>query len=308
MSKKNPLLPDFLIIGAGKSGTTSLDSYLNQHPNIFISPVKEPDFFAYLKHKEEDFDIPESRHHFLEAVRTFEDYYQLFEGAAEGQLKGETSNTYLYGKYSVETIAEHIPDVKLIVIFRQPAERLYSRFLHLARENLLPTENFEDCLDRDTIWWQRPDLINEGFYHKHLSRFYDVFPKENIKVFLFEDLRRPDYLFKELFSFLGVETGFVPETERVFNQSGYVKNQWMNKMVGPNGLVIRSVKRVMPGLVRWAKRNTGLEGQLESVRTSNLHKPKLDPEMKKKLTAVYESDIKALEQLTGKDLSHWYNL
>lgn len=296
------------MIGAGKSGTTSLDNYLSEHPQIFISPVKEPNFFAYLRHREEDFDIPESREHYRESVTKMEDYLQLFDKAKEGQLKGETSNTYLYGQHSIETIREYLPDVKLIAIFRQPAERLYSRYLHLARENLLPTERFEDCLDRSTIWWKRPDLINEGFYYQHLSRFYDNFPKENIRVFLFEDLKKPEQLFTDLFSFLGVDTEFRPATETVYNQSGFVRNKLRNKLIGPNGLMIKSAKAVLPPLVKWAKSTPYFEKKLNNMRAANLVKPKLDPEIKKRLTLeVYKDDIVKLEKLIGRDLSHWYN-
>jgi hypothetical protein len=300
-------LPDFLILGAGKSGTTSLDNYLSEHPQIFISPVKEPNFFAYLKHKAEDFDIPESKEHFLESVTTFEAYHALFQNAKAGQLLGETSNTYLYGQHSVETIKEHVPEAKLVAIFRQPAERLYSRFLHLARENQLPTPQFEHCLDRESIWWQRPDLINEGFYYKHLSRFYKAFPKEQIKVFLFEDLKNPDLLFTELFDFLGVDTSFRPSSDVVYNQSGFVKNKLKNRLVGPNGLVIKSVKKVAPFFVKWAQQNPYFERKLNNMRASNLHKPKLSKEFKAQLTnEVYKKDIQQLEQLIGRDLSSWY--
>jgi hypothetical protein len=300
-------LPDFLILGAGKSGTTSLDNYLSEHPQIFMSPVKEPNFFAYLNHKADDFDIQESRQHFLESVTTFDAYFDLFTAAKENQLLGETSNTYLYGQRSLESIKEHLPNAKLIVIFRQPAERLYSRYLHLARENQLPTPDFESCLDNTSIWWKRPDLINEGFYYKHLSRFYAAFPADQIKVFLFEDLKNPEQLFTSLFDFLGVDRSFRPATDVVYNQSGFVKNQFKNRLVGPNGLVIKSAKALLPFFVKWAKKTPYFEKKLNNIRAANLSKPKLSTEMKKRLTnEVYKEDIQQLEKLIQRDLSHWY--
>jgi hypothetical protein len=96
-TKKHELLPDFLIIGAGKSGTTSLDKYLKQHPEIFIPKVKEPNFYGYENTKIQDLmKQPEEWKHYQSSVTSFEDYLDLFRDAKPGQLKGETSNTYMY--------------------------------------------------------------------------------------------------------------------------------------------------------------------------------------------------------------------
>ena len=110
--------------------------------------------------------------HYNNSVTNIDDYLKLFEPANEGQLKGETSNTYMYHDKAAERIKHYNPEMKMLAVLRQPAERLYSRYLHLAREDRLPTPNFEDCLDKETIWWERNDLFFVFYAVISMSFFY----------------------------------------------------------------------------------------------------------------------------------------
>lgn len=308
MDSINKILPDFLIIGAGKSGTTSIDNYLKQHPSIFISPKKEPNFFAYeLTDIESLKEYPGELKHYQESITNFNDYLRLFEAAKSDQIKGETSNTYMYGKDAPYRIKHHIPNVKLIAILRQPAERLYSRYLHLYRDNRLPTPHFSDCKDKSTIWWQRNDLINEGFYFKHLSRYYELFPKENIKVFLYEDIKNDiREMLKDIFTFLNVDNTFECNFSIRYNESGIIKNKVLNKLIGGNGVVQNSIKSLAPSLYSGVKNNLTAQKLINKVRSKNMDKPKIDPEIKHFLThEVYKEDILQLQALINKDLSSW---
>jgi hypothetical protein len=308
-SKKHDLIPDFLIIGAGKSGTTSLDKYLNQHPEIFIPKVKEPNFYGYEQTKIEDFkgDIAEILH-FKGSVTSFTDYIALFKDAAPDQVKGETSNTYMYHPGAPERIKFYNPDMKLIAILRQPAGRLYSRYLHLARENRTPTKDFADCKDKNSIWWKRNDLINEGFYYKNLQPYFRLFPKENIRVYLYEELNeKPDQVLRDIYTFLGVNPDFKGDVSVRYNESGIIKNKFLDSIYGQKGILTRLTKLVLPkGGVQKLKNSTAVQRVVNSLRGKNLAKPKMDPEIRKWLThEVYGADIKNLQTLIGKDLSHW---
>ena len=300
-------LPDFLIIGAGKSGTTSLDNYLKQHPALFMSEVKEPNYFAYEKIDFESL-YEEAKQHYHDSVTDFDEYKSLFSDAGEDQLAGETSNTYLVVEGSAETIKSHLPDVKLIAILRQPTERLYSRFLHLARENELPSDNFEDVLDRDSIWWVRNDLVKEGFYYQNLSRFYNLFSAAQIKVIIYDDFRKdPQGVLDNIFQFLGVEPLKDLDFSVNYNKSGFVKNKFYDRTLGHNSVILRSVKKLMPrSLFEKAKNSIFLQKMVNKVRDQNLSQPKLDPELKSKITKeVYQDEIGKLEGLIGRDLSSW---
>ncbi len=310
MQNTRALMPDFLIIGAGKSGTTSVDNYLKQHPSIFISDRKEPNFFGYELNTAEDFKGMPQLNHYKSSITNLQEYLQLFEMAEANQIKGETSNTYMYHEKAAERIFHHKPEIKLIAILRQPAERLYSRFLHLARENRLPTENFSDCLDRSTVWWRRNDLIKEGFYGKYLNKYYRLFDKNQIKVFLYEELREnPEKMMKEIFTFLDVDPSFELDFSVEYNQSGFIKNKNFNSVFGSQGLLNKTFKAVLPNsLVKTLRENLTIQKNLQTFRAKNLHRPKLDNELKRKITQnIYLEDIKLLEKVTGKNLTHWYN-
>lgn len=302
------LLPDFLIIGAGKSGTTSVNNYLKQHPQIFVSPVKEPNFFGYELKSRGDFKAHDELRHYLNSVTRIEDYVELFRGAEFNQIKGETSNTYLYHEDAPLRIHHYIPGVKLIAIFRQPAERLYSRFLHLAREKKLPSEKFEDCLDKTSIWWRRNDLVKEGFYYQNLSKYYERFSSDQIKVFLYEDLQsNPGKLFKEIFRFLNVSENFTLDTSIQYNKSGYIKNPIYDKLFGQRSILKRPVKHLLSDEnFKRLRSNRWLQKKLSIIRGLNLYRPELDPALKKQITQeIYAKDILMLERLTKRDLNHW---
>lgn len=308
-SKKHALIPDFLIIGAGKCGTTSLDKYLKQHPEIFIPKVKEPNFYGYENTKIEDLaSEPDEVKHFQGSVTNFEDYIALFEAAKPGQLKGETSNTYMYHPDAPARIRYYNPQMKLIAILRQPSNRLYSRYLHLARENRVPTNSFEDCLDKSSIWWKRNDLVKEGFYYKNLSPLYKLFPTGNIRIYLYEELNdQPAKVLGDIFQFLGVDPTFQPDLTIRYNQSGIVRNRFLDKIYGQQGLVNRTIKAILPdAVVHKLRHNVTLQRTVNDLRSKNLAKPKIDPELKRKLThEVYREDIVKLQDLIGRDLSHW---
>ena len=308
-AKKLEGLPDFLVIGAGKSGTTSLDKYLNQHPQIFIPKKKEPNFFGYENMKEEDFDgDQEEIDHFRNSVTTLDRYLKMFENAKPDQLRGETSNTYMYHEQAPFRIKYYNPDMKLIAVLRQPAGRLYSRFMHLARENRTPTEEFAACLDRDSIWWRRNDLIKEGFYFKNLSKFYELFPHENIRVYLYEDLQdKPLEVMKDIYGFLGVDTSFQPDTSIRYNESGLIKNKFLDKIYGQGGILSKAAKAILPNSVlQRVSGNLLINKRLLEIRRKNLARPGMDPVIRKKLThEVYGDDIRQLQNLIKRDLSHW---
>jgi hypothetical protein len=307
--KKFPQIPDFLIIGAGKSGTTSLDNYLKQHPGLFIPSFKEPNFYGYENIKPMDFkNDPEELNHYKLSVTNLPDYLKLFQNAKPGQLIGETSNTYMYHQDAPARIKHYNPDVKLIAVLRQPAARLYSRYLHLARENRTPTTDFAECLNKDTIWWRRNDLVREGFYYRNLSKFYQMFPKENIRVFLYDDFNsKPNDVLREIFQFLDVDTDFQTDFSVRYNESGFIKNRFWDKVYGQHGILVKTAKALFPQKLHESlKGNIFFQKQLNNLRSQNLSKPKLDPELQFRLNnEVYGDDIRNLEKLIGRDLSRW---
>lgn len=300
--------PDFMIIGAGKSGTTALAKYLDQHPEVFMSPVKEPDFFAVEGQTPVDpEDDPERLYYYPQAVYNAEEYLKLFDDATPRMKTGEASTMYLYKPGAPERIKKYKPDVKMIAIFRNPAERLYSRYLHLARVNELPDQNLENMFDHSSIWWRRHDLLFEGFFHQHLSRFYDLFSHDQIKVFLYDDLKKDDMaVIQEIYRFIGVDDTFTPNTDIRYNQSGFVKNKFKEALIGNNSVIRRSVQAIAPALVNKMRNSQFMQQKLNKMRKQNLHRPELEPTLKQRIIdEIYKEDILKFQDLIKRDLSHW---
>lgn len=302
-------MPDFIIIGAGKSGTSSVYEYLNEHPEVHMSPVKETNYFA-LQGQEIGISPqkdPEQQFHYPWSITQLTDYQALFANAKQNQQCGEASPMYLYNDEAPLRIKETIPQTKLIVILRQPVERLYSRFMHLAREKREPSEHFSDALERDSIWWRRNDLVQEGFYYTHLKRYFELFPESQLKVFLYEDLRQnPEAMMQELFSFIGVENSFKPQLGMEYNVSGKIKNPMIDALIGQQSVLKQAVEKASPALAESLKKSSLIKAATLKLRKKNLVKAPLSAALKQEMTdKIYRKEILALQSLIQRDLNHW---
>lgn len=209
-------MPNFLIIGAGRTGTSSLTMYLGQHPEIFLSPVKEPRFFVFVGRDPASIDHP-----FPEDLITDRRRYEaLFEGVTTERAIGEASTEYLTRPGTWSRIRSWIPDVRIIVGLRNPVDRLFSYFLFSVREGLEPERDFARALELDRT---RPPETKRAYdrlsrYAPFLRPYYDNFPQSNIFPYLFEDLTRdPASVVEAIAGFLGVSTAFQPDTSTVYN-------------------------------------------------------------------------------------------
>lgn len=306
--KENSRLPDFLIIGAGKSGTTALFYFLAQHPKVFIPKHKEPNFFALEGVDVDSYEFEESKTYHLRSIDRLDKYLELFTEAEPDQKVGENSNMYLFSESAIEKIKKYTPQARLIAIIRHPAERLISRYAHLVRENDLPPGGVEAIFDRSSIWWRRPDLLPEGFYGEYLERYYKNFPSSQIKVILYDDFKANDKkVIKDLYDFIGVPSDFEPDTEIVLNKSGKLKDNTFNKFLGQNGFVIRSLRRMLPFAHRWLKKNMAVKKVLTDWRNKNIEAVDLPADLKQRITEdIYKEDILKLEKVLGRSLQHWY--
>jgi len=223
------IMPNFLIIGAMKAGTTSLHDYLNQHPQIYMSPVKEPRFFALEEDKKLASEIENSDGLlWYGSITHLVDYQALFESVTVEQAIGETSPLYLaWSDKASRRIKHHIPHVKLIAILRNPVDRAYSHFSHNVKMGFETIENFSEALQADEInqrWWYK----KQGNYYELLKPYFELFDRSQIKIYLYEDFQDNALnTLKNIFSFLEVDDGFVPDCSTRHNMS--TRNMIENK-------------------------------------------------------------------------------
>ncbi|MFW5968753.1 MAG: sulfotransferase family protein [Persicimonas sp.] len=198
-------LPDFIIGGAMKSGTSSLRNVLREHPDIFIPPHEihffnvdevdqEGEHFIHLKDGWVDHDWEADFEEYLAWYRT------QFSDAREDQVIGEDTTTYLPSRKAPERIARLLPDVKLIFSLRDPVDRTYSHYWHRVRTGR-EVHDFETALEKNTA-----GLFRRSFYRESLERYLEHFDRDQIRVVLFEEyIESPQRVIDELCEFIGVE-------------------------------------------------------------------------------------------------------
>ena len=303
-------LPNFLVVGAQKAGTTALYNYLRQHPEIYMSSVKEPHFFAF-EGEELNFQGPRDQEILSRMVVSDSKSYQaLFEGVSTETAIGEASAMYLYDPKAPYRIEHHVPEARLFAVLRNPVDRAYSAFLHMIRDGREPLTDFARALEAEqeriqNNWGPIWHYKNMGFYHKQLSRYYEVFGREQIRVYLYEDLNDdPLDVLRDMYAFLGVESTFVPEVSGRYNVSGVPKSRRLHTLhsfLRGRSPVKSALKPLLPKrLRRWL-----VKGLLRSLQTRNLVKPPLPEEVRGHLVEAYREDVLKLQGLIGRDLSKW---
>ncbi|MBT8401326.1 MAG: sulfotransferase, partial [Rhodothermia bacterium] len=217
-------LPDFLVVGAAKSGTTALYRHLAQHPQVFMSENKEPHFFSFVD-RQVRFVGPGDDWLNNNTVTDQRRYAQLFANAQPEQIAGEASAMYLYVEGTAERIMQLLPEAKLIAMLRHPVDRAYSAFNHLRRDGREPEESFFDALAREEqrvrdgwapIWHYR----RMGNYASQLQAYRDFIDSGQMLVVLYDDFRSdPDTVVAQVGEFLGINAPPSTESTR-YNQSG----------------------------------------------------------------------------------------
>lgn len=217
--------PNFLIVSGGRSGTTSLYHYLSEHPEIYMSPNKEPYFLTGL-----DFEsFINTPIFFLKNlwVKDLKSYKQLFDHVSNEKLIGEASVSYLYYyEETIPNIKKYLGDPKIIIIIRNPADRAFSHYLHNVQNNLEKLK-FEDAVleEKERIlknWWWGFHYKNAGYYLKPIIAYKENFTR--VKVFFFDDFKNNFFsVFKEMLLFLKVDDDFRPNNLRVYNASEVYK-------------------------------------------------------------------------------------
>ena len=294
-------MPNFLVIGAAKGGTTALHRYLGQHPQIYMSQPKELRFFPF-ENQRPDYRGPGDALYVSSMLYSIEDYQAHFAESPAYPARGESSPLYLYFPRSAERIRHYIPEAKLIAILRHPAERAYSQYMMIKRDGL-ETLGFAEALavEEQRIadhWGHLWHYRRRGFYAAQLQRYFDIFRREQLKIYLYEDyVADPVGLMQDLFRFLNVDDTFVPDMSVRHNESLIPRSRKLQVFLTEPRRIKRLFKSVVPE--GWSRR-VG-----DRLRRQNLTKPPLPQEIRRQLTEVYRADIIRLQDMLQRDLSHW---
>jgi len=295
--------PNFLIAGPPKCASTSLYYYFSQHPQIFVSKVKETHFFT---------------DNYEKGIKYYEKY---FENAGNAEALGEATPAYCFLPFALDRIKACYPDIKLILCLRNPMERAFSHWL-MYKDAGVEKASFREAIDinlrqmlqvnfendqgaalwntrrkhvGDTGKWIRI-YIQPGMYASIIRDIQQRFGVEQVKYIFMDDLKNNfSDVMKELFTFLQVENTFIihnkQEKNFYYNRKIY---RILSKTIGVK--TTRNISKAMP---------TNFKSLFKKQKHKVVEKPKLILDDRKFLYDIYRSDIHNLEKLSGKDLSNW---
>ena len=295
-------MPNFLVIGAAKSGSTSLYNYLKQHPQIFMSPVKEPRFFAF-ENEDLDFCGPGDKKLNGSSITRLNDYRSLFKDVSNEKAIGEVSQCYIYISKAPERIKHYVPEMKIVAFLRDPVERAFSNFMQKQFQGNEPISDFVKAIEAEPSrirenWSFTWHYVRRGYYYEQLSRYFSLFPKENIRVYLYDEFKASNLrVLTDLFGFLGVDETFVPDMSSRFNTSGRPRSKALHRLLHSQRLPRSLLKRCLSQSFRVKVRDrmVGMSTVREALMEST----------HQELIEYFREDILKLETLLDRDLSHW---
>ncbi len=312
-----PKLPNFILAGAGESGTTSLYRYLQQHPQVYLSPVKEPNFFAAA-------DIvsvpgfqplaegqlasllgdPERRDVLLNqiSITRWEDYLSLFQEVRDQVAIGEASVMYLWFPSAAPAIQRTLPAAKLVFLLRDPAERLHTLYRRTLRTGhptpfrdwILPAMQAKPACRQEMQ--RHPIPLDCGLYATQLQPFLELFPREQIRIYLYEDYRADARaILRDIFGFLDVNADHPIDLSRRYNET-----------MAPRFPVLHRLRQRMLGqtpLTAWLP--APLRRTLRGIYNRGKGHYALAPDDRRLVIDYYRDEILRTQELIGRDLSAW---
>ena len=289
----NSPLPNFFIVGAPKAGTTSLYFYLEQHPEIFMSPLKETNFFSH------DATVKQNLYYKERGINNWNNYLALFKEAENKKAIGEASVSYLFYPEVAGAIKEKFPDGKIIIMLRNPVERALSHY-YMDHKLGYVSDSFDDILftkshsPMQSLFYQQ--FIQLGFYFEQVERYITVFGKENVMIIFFEDFKNDTSAeIRKLYRFLAVDENVIIDTNKKHNAFQNPRNAIVHTFY-KNKFLRQTVKRMVP------------EKQMERVKNIFLTRKKnmVSEIVLQYLRDLYKPDIQQLSKLVNRDLSSWY--
>lgn len=273
------------IVGAPKAGTTSLHHYLNQHTDVSMSSVKEPNFFSSKE--------VESLFYNSKCIDDSNDYHKLFS-QEKRQIRGEASVSYLFYENVPKRIYDYNSEAKIIIMLREPIERAFSHYLMDCRLGFC-SEKLEDIIANPKSY---PEYFQQylelGNYYSQIKRYQDIFGKEQLLVIFYEDFKtNTETVMNRVFSFLEIEQQEIDLS--IKNPFLSPSNTLISKLYKFN-VIRKGVKTIMP---------ERLLSLIRSKYFSDKSKPMLSKAIEQQLKVFYKSDVFQLEKLLNTDLAKW---
>ena len=276
--------PNFFIVGAARSGTTSLYEYLKDVPEVFMSPVKEPNYF----NPSVDDDL------FLSKPIRGKKYHDLFKNVKDEKVIGEASPTYLWDPKTPKLIHDVIPHARIIISLRDPIKRAFSEYLlllGLGSEKGSFLETIRRSIQDEDYSSNR--IIQNGLYFEQVKRYLDIFGPNQVKILIFEELVQDTWkLVKEVLDFLDIHHDPPTSVKEIHNAFTLPRGQIASAIV-ENKVLRKMGKTLLP--------REGLFS-LRKILTKETEKPSITNEENILLKEFYHNDVRKLEKLLNQKL------
>lgn len=290
------ILPNFLIVGVQKAGTTSIYNYLQEHPQVYMSRVKETNFL------EKDWEnLPPDQQN-KNGILTLEKYAELFADVKDEIAIGEASPNYLFHyESSAARIKQYLPKAKLIVVLRNPIERAYSDHLMHLRDAI----GYRSLSEQIKHSSYKSFILRKGFYYIPLKYYFEQFGQEQIRVFFYDDLcENPQNFMQEMYQYLGVNDTFTPNTARKAQVAKIPKNKTLNNLLQRKNILRNTAAKIMKTVMAVEARQK-LRDRLINLNSQAKKALPLSTEERQQLIELYREDVLNLQDLLEKDLSLW---
>jgi hypothetical protein len=310
MSKSMSPFPDFIIAGSAKSGTTAIHLMLDQHPDVYMSAIKETNYFIhgyestrnYVEHRGQ---LTLENQSESDITDTLAKYETLFEGASEGQILGEASPWYLINDQVPERIKAHNPNTKVIVILRNPSDVAFANFVHQIRDRAesLSVEQIEEVFNPEHYKVKNlhpfASHLRLPEYSTHLPAYLNVFDPSVLHIMIYEEfLSDRSKAVGELFEFLGLSKDVPIDVDKRVNISGMPKSDKLQDYIQGS---MRFKKLV--GLVVSKKSRRKIRAVIEALNTGS--KATMDDKIRKRFDDLYTKDLEFVESLFNREISSW---
>lgn len=280
--------PDFFVIGAGKSGTTSLYDVLKQHPSVFSPTEKEPFYFS------------EDNMHYRELPLNKNEYLALYENIESQQITGDFSTSYFICPKASKKIYQANPDARIIIMLRDPIERSFSDYLMLKRRGIVSNNFVSEVIDElkriEKEIYKGPFIVRTSLYYQNIKRYLDVFPANNILITYFTELKHNPYEFYErICDFLSIEKDALKQF--TLNNKSNVYHETRSpffKYIFYSKKISSFVKKIVP-----LANNEKLNKLREEIVFKAVNKPGMPLEIYPILRPVFMEELKKLAQIIG---------
>lgn len=296
--ERQQITPNFFILGAAKAGTTSLYEYLKGHPDIFLSAVKEPQFFCNDDLFNKGFDF----------------YLNLFFSSSENfKARGEATPHYLYYEKVARRIAELIPkkNQKFIVIMRDPVKRAYSLYWNMVYEGYeklsfeeaiaAEKQRYKNLQQLEHIGTIRFQYVDSSLYAKQIQRYLNYFEKKQF-LFLFQHdfWANRNAVLQKIYNFLEVSEFFPDNEEKLYNTAGRPRFRSVHRFIRETSTLKKQLGRLLPSSIKYRLASLVLNLNRKSVKY-----PPMEKNMEENLRKLFKDDVLELETITEQSLADW---